>query len=169
MRNLTFVGFLQSYLVDLSVSNSCSIRNLIKELDDNARILEPLILFTKITTTNEQQSKYKKTVVQNCLLELSGFQDVENALENNLLPEKYQKVYNSYLVKKNKQKRDDRIKTMFFEKIKIIQKEKNISNYNIYKNLHLNAGNINDYLRNKNVSKVSLNTARKIFVYVNKL
>ena len=51
-------------------------------------------------------------------------------------------------------------------RIRKCQKEKHISNYRIYTDLHLNHGNINDYLTNGNVSKLSLATAQKILDYV---
>ena len=44
--------------------------------------------------------------------------------------------------------------------------EKGISNYRVYKDLNLNPGNINDYLTNKNVKKVSLQTVKQIYNYV---
>ena len=47
-----------------------------------------------------------------------------------------------------------------------LQKEKNISNYRIYKDLELNPGNINAYLKHGDPSKLSLATARKTLDYL---
>lgn len=40
-----------------------------------------------------------------------------------------------------------------------MQQDKHISNYRIYTDLKLNAGNINDYLTNDRADKLSLKTA----------
>ncbi len=47
-----------------------------------------------------------------------------------------------------------------------MRKEKGVSNYQIYKTLGLNPGNVNDWLKNGAGEKISLTTARKAFTYV---
>lgn len=59
----------------------------------------------------------------------------------------------------NKKKREDRTKLLMLKKIKQMQQDKHISNYRIYTDLKLNAGNINDYLTNGRADKLSLKTA----------
>ena len=48
-----------------------------------------------------------------------------------------------------------------------VQSEKGITNYRIYKALNLNPGNVNAFLKCGDVSKVGVNTARKILGFVN--
>ena len=48
-----------------------------------------------------------------------------------------------------------------------LQEEKGITNYRIYKSLNLNPGNVNAFLKNGDVSKMGLNTVRKILEFVN--
>ena len=55
-----------------------------------------------------------------------------------------------------------------YQKICFTRKSKNMSNYRIYKELNLNPGNANAFLKYGDVSKVSLDTARKILAFVNK-
>lgn len=166
MKQLTFKGFLKSYLTELSLCESSSITKLCKELDDNFRLLEPLTLYIKMTSTSEQQLKIKNEAVNDALYSLLNINDVELALKNNLLSDNYQKVYNSYLVKARKKEREDYTKRLMLIRIKEQQKKKHITNYRIYTDLKLNQGNINDYLANENVDKLSLNTASKILDYV---
>jgi len=57
-------------------------------------------------------------------------------------------------------------KTLVLKKIRTIQQQKQISNYRIYTDLKMNQGNVNDFLTNGNVSKLSLSSVEKIFDYV---
>lgn len=59
---------------------------------------------------------------------------------------------------KQKEKRRSN-KAFNAKKIKQMQQDKHISNYRIYTDLKLNAGNINDYLTNGRADKLSLKTA----------
>lgn len=166
MKPLTFKGFLKAYLCELSLCGSLSIRKLEKEVDSNLRLLEPLVLYAKITLTKEQLSRLKNKRVQSALKVLENHSDVEQALQNKKLPEAYQKVYNSYLVRTNRIKNEEHTKMLMLPRIKEMQQKKHITNYRIYTDLHLNPGNVNDFLTNGNASKLSLKTAEMIFEYV---
>ena len=52
-------------------------------------------------------------------------------------------------------------------KISEVKEAKSVSNYRIYKEMNLNPGNVNAFLKNEDTSKVSLDTARKILAFVN--
>lgn len=166
MKTLTFKGFLKSYLIELSFCNSSAVTKLCKEVSSNLRLAEPLTLFIKMTCTKEQINKINSSIINSLLKELSDVYDVEKALQNNLLSDNFQKVYNSYIVVLNKKKREEKSKLLMLKKIKQVQQDKHISNYRIYTDLKLNAGNINDYLTNGKVDKLSLQTAEKILNYV---
>lgn len=166
MKPLTFKGYLKAYLTELSLCGSSSVRKLEKEVERNLRLLEPLVLYAKITLDDEQLAKFKNTRVVNALSELKTTSNVENALEHGLLPERYQKVYNSYKVKTNRFQNEEHTKSLMLPRIKEMQAAKHISNYRIYTDLRLNPGNVNDFLTNGNVSKLSLKTAEMIFNYV---
>lgn len=47
-----------------------------------------------------------------------------------------------------------------------LQKKKNCSNYRLYKDLKLNPGNVNSWLKHGDGSKVSYQTAQQIITYV---
>lgn len=56
---------------------------------------------------------------------------------------------------------------MMYNKISEVKQAKCVSNYRIYKELNLNPGNVNAFLKNEDTSKVSVDTARKILAFVN--
>lgn len=78
----------------------------------------------------------------------------------------FKKIWDTYINKIKVYEYDDITKSQVHKNIIKKMDEKNISNYRVYKDLHLNPGNVNDYLTNGNVKKVSLETARNIYHYV---
>ena len=56
---------------------------------------------------------------------------------------------------------------MMYDRIVLLQQEKGITNYAVYKALKLNPGNANAFLKNGDVSKLSLDTVRCILEFVN--
>lgn len=56
---------------------------------------------------------------------------------------------------------------MMYLRITETIKLKNITNYRIYTNLNLNLSNANMFLKNGDVSKVSLDTTKQILQFVN--
>lgn len=54
-----------------------------------------------------------------------------------------------------------------FRRISEVKQAKCVTNYRIYKELNLNPGNVNAFLKNEDTSKVSVDTARKILAFVN--
>lgn len=166
MKPLTFTGFLRKYLLDLSLTRTCSVRKLEKEVDRNLRLLEPLALYAKLTMNETQLSKLKNPRLLSALNNLHSVNDIEKALKNKQLSSDFQKVYTSYLVKKGRLDTEAHTKELMLSKIKSLQQQKKISNYRIYTDLKMNHGNVNDFLTNGNVSKLSLTSAEKIFNYV---
>ena len=83
------------------------------------------------------------------------------------LPSAYHKVWRSFLSQKNRKDTDAQTKELMRQRILAMQADKGVSNYRIYKELNLNPGNINDWLKNGAGEKVSLATARRAFEYVN--
>ena len=96
------------------------------------------------------------------------WEGLEHALKvrDERLPIQLQKVYDSYLVKRDWKKGENHSKSLMWNKITKLQKEKSISNYRIYKDLGLNPGNINAYLKHGDSSKLSLATARRTLDYL---
>ena len=107
MRELTFTGFLKSYVRALSAAETNSLYKLTKEAaDENPRLREPLLLYAKFTdNTDVLLRAAKKTALYSEYKNLANRYDkagFEAALQNatSLLPEEYKKVWKSYLSKK---------------------------------------------------------------------
>ena len=161
MRELTFKTFLEQYLRDVSGQKTLSIHKLVELSNYNKRIVDALILYCALNNKIEILKKY---------IDLKEFHSLENINKDNYLNNQFSnysfiKIYQSYLRKKNTVTYDNEIKSMIREKILTIMKEKKITNYRVYKDLNANPGNINDYLKNNNVSKVSLAMAKRIYNY----
>lgn len=167
MRTLTFRGFLREYIKELSFCHSTNLTKLVRELPHNQRLKEPLILYSiyfdkhsilkEISNNHELiefTNKYQKEELTNYLSQLSEDIEVE-----------FIKVWKSYLSKRNKPQNINHTKELILNKVNENKKLRNISNYRIYKDLNLNHGNINSWLKNGECDKVSLETARKVLKY----
>lgn len=62
----------------------------------------------------------------------------------------YKTVYNNFLYQRNHKEQEDRLKMMMHRRISEVKQAKCVTNYRIYKELNLNPGNVNAFLKNKN-------------------
>ena len=173
MRELTFKGFLKSYVRSLSEAETNSLYKLVKEAaDKNPRLREPLFLYAKFTdSTDVLLRASKKTGLYSEYKNLADRYDkagFEEALQNaaSPLPEEYKKVWKSYLSKKNRVQSDNHTKELMRAKVVKLQKAKGVSNYRLYADLNLNPGNFNAWLKYGDPGKVSLDTARRAVKYL---
>ena len=170
MRELTFKGYLRSQLQELSGLNSTSLYAFSKFAIDNARLKDALSLYLVMYTEEGLRNKLlKKYEFLNVSCEkLCGLNEsnLDSYLKDNNQSE-YTTVYNNFLYQRNHREQENRIKTMMYERIIEVKKIKCVTNYCIYKHLELNPGNVNAFLKNGDVSKVSLDTVRKILSFVN--
>ena len=95
---------------------------------------------------------------------------MDDLTKDNYLSDKFSnysfgKIYQSYLRKTKTNEYDDETKALIRINILNSMKEKGISNYRIYTDLKANPGNVNDYLKNGNVKKVSLKLVKDIYRY----
>jgi hypothetical protein len=173
MRDLTFAGFLKSYVRSLSKTETNSLYKLAKEAaDENPRLREPLLLYAVFTDNTDVllratkvpalYSEYKNLANR---YSKAGF---EAALQDvsSTLPEEYKKVWRSYLSKKNRLHNDNHTKELMRNKVVKLQKAKGVSNYRLYADLRLNSGNFNAWLKHGDPNKVSLDTARRTVKYL---
>ena len=164
MRKQLFINYLKDFLNDVSGSSTCNINKLVKKSKNNYRIRDSLILYCALS--GESRTKL--------LLRFSNsdyFNVVTRVNEDNFLSDEFddydfKKIWDTYINKIKVYEYDDITKSQIHKNIIKKMDEKNISNYRVYKDLHLNPGNVNDYLTNGNVKKVSLETARNIYHYV---
>jgi hypothetical protein len=171
MRKLTFKGFLASYVKELSHSGTVDVSALAKEATkDNFRLRAPLVLYAVV---HGKSGLLRRELISNVCkeallqtLDILDQSNVEMMLEQGNLPEEYVKVWNSFKVRRDRPQNDEALKAAMRTKIIQLQKDKNCSNYRLYKDLKLNPGNVNSWLKHGDGSKVSYQTAQQIITYV---
>lgn len=172
MRQLTFKSFLSKYLHTLSIQNTSAPFRLAKELNTQPRLLAPLCLYA-VQTLNETQLDRLRQQYPSIDNEFSNNTFLTEPMDSlpSLLEEldsmnAYRKCWNSYISVRDKHLHEMHTKHLMAKKINALQQQHGISNYQVYKALNLNPGNINAFLAHADGSKVSLDTARQILNYV---
>jgi len=171
MRELTFKGFLAAYVKKLSYAGSLDMSVLAQEaVEGNHRLRAPLVLYAVLH--GKAALLAKKLIGLDSpdellqMLDLLNESNAEDLLKQGKLPDEYLKVWNSFAVRHDRLKTDFELKSAMREKIIELQKSKKCSNYRLYRDLKLNPGNINSWLKNGDGSKVSYQTAERIMAYV---
>ena len=163
MRELSFKGYLQQQLCELSNYDSKSLYKFAKLAESNARLKNTLCLYLNFYVSEKLKKQLCKKfpyLIEECD-RLNGI-----AVEDLSLSE-HKTIYENYLNYKNRKKNDDKIKLLMQKRIVEVQEEKGITNYRIYKALNLNPGNVNAFLKNGDTGKVGLDTVRRMLAYVN--
>ena len=163
MRELSFNGYLEQYIKDISGDNSLSVSKLVKKAKKNYRIIDPLILYCALTNRKELFNKYTRNKYKELIENLT----VDNFLNDEYQNYSFSKIWDSYQHRSNIVDYNNAIKSRIRVNILKMMKEKNITNYRVYTDLDLNPGNINAFLTNGDTSKASLNLVKKIYNYVN--
>ncbi len=170
MREWTLKGYLLSQLQVLSEYDGVSLYKFSDMAMGNARLKDALCMYLMLYVEDSLRSKLLKKykyLKQPCG-SLAGLTS-DNA-PSFLMKEElsgYHTVYKNYCYLRDRQEQEDKLKRIMYQKIAERKREKKLTNYHIYSRLHLNPGNINAFLKNGDVSKVSLNTARQILAFVN--
>ena len=175
MRQLTFPGFLNRYVRDLSTENTGALYSLVDEtMNGNYRLKEPLFLYALATGREKTLLKAAKgSFLEKEYEQLRNrysYPDLLKAFQMVPcdLPDGYQKVWRSYVSEVGAYERDCRVKELMRKRIVALQEEKHIRTYRISKDLQLNNSNINAWLKNGNETKAALGTARRILDYLEK-
>lgn len=167
MRKLTLLGFLTEYVRSLSDRDTLNIHKLVSEVySGNDRLREPLFMYCYYSNKTDVLMKYL------AVGDKAEYADIAELLEKgntDRLPENYIKVLNSYKCKAGMKATDEHIKELMIEKIIKLKGQKNISNYRIYTELNINAGNFNDFIKNRKLNKLSLNKSREVYNYLRNL
>ena len=170
MRKLSLKSYLEKQMVTLSGLNSKSLYRFSAQSEKNARLKDTVVLhimlFVKEDLKRHLLKKYPY-LSPGCE-KLSGItqDNAESFLANDSLSQ-YRTIYDNYLNTIGTHDNENRIKRMMYQRIVRLQREKGISNYAVYKALKLNPGNANAFLKNGDVSKLSLDTVRRILEFVN--
>ncbi len=175
MRALTFASFLRRTLGGLSKNGSTAPLQLAKELPENPRLLEPLGLYAACALEPARRAHLLRVCpaletefAARPFLQLPA-EELPHRLAALAAEDPYYKMWRSYCSVRDRQKADDHTKALMNRRICQLQREKGITNYRLYTDLHLNAGNLNAYLKHNDCSKVSLATARRALQYLQQL
>jgi hypothetical protein len=169
MRRPNFIGWVSRELKYLSGEDTLNLRRLTWLAQTSVpRLRERVVLYAIATNRTEKLRGYiydeallselgvVEETLQNC-----DFNRINNA-DLNGIPERYTKAIKSYHAAYNKITVRNNSKQMRWKKTVLLQKMKCISNADIYHDLGLDAGNINAYLKNGDIDRVSLSTATDI-------
>ena len=173
MRKLTFLGFLKSYLKQLSRQNTLNIRKLVREATtDNLRLREPLFLYA-LESGKMEILLYAcaGTALEKPFQTLANKYDINSmridlANDSASLDERFLKVWWSYQSLLYQQRGENHTKKLIRSKILRLQKEKRVSNYRLFTDLGINPGNANAWLKHGHHQKISLECARRILQYL---
>lgn len=171
MRKLTFKGFLAKYVKALSCSDTLDLKTLAVEASENHRLRAPLALYAITTGKDALLRSHLQGLTYGDKLcnVLSSMQDrninIECLLEDRQAPEEYLKVWDSFLVSRAAPDREKELKADMRKKILRLLEKKQCSAYRVYKDLDLNPGNVNSWLKHGDGSKVSYRTAERIVSY----
>jgi hypothetical protein len=175
MRQLTFDGFLSKYVRELSFCKSNSLAKLSTEAEElNPRLCEPLLLYAFLT---HDKNTIRRLFRQNQILtsefnqhffQFDNSSDFMSALELNCstFPQSYYKVYKSYLSLRDRYQNDSHTKSLMKKKIVTLQKQKQLTDYRIYADLHINSGNFNAFMKRDCLDRLSLEATRKVLRYL---
>ena len=160
MRKLTLKGYLKNYLIGLSESQTSSVSKLLKELPGNPRLKEPLVVYSILTGVSDRICMKDKDFFEEYVYAKTNYSNLR------LLSTNYEKLLRSFDYASNKKRNDDDSKMRMRERILLIQREKNITNYRIYTDLKMNAGNVNSFLKHGQCDKLRIDSVRKIWKHV---
>jgi len=173
MRRPSFRGWLSRELKYLSGENTLNLHRLAYLAQaSNARLWERLALYAIAVN---QTARLKGYLYQEELIDdLNSLAFILNGVDlGNLnwidsvqLPPRYEKALLSYKAAYQRIDTRNESKKLCWKKSVQLQKEKGVSNSQIYYYLNLDAGNTNAYLKNGDIDKVSLENATKIMKYL---
>ena len=171
MRKLTFKGFLKQYVAELSGVQTASVHKLADRMAENPRLKEPLFLYALAFNKVELLLRYTaNSTIAAEYEQLSNLYSLEQMLvllekQSSELPEGYLKVWRSYCSVRDAALADNDTKELIHRRVLELQQKKKLTNYRLYKDLKLNPGNVNAWLKHNDSSKMSLDCARQIYKY----
>jgi len=173
LRELSFLGFLKQYIHALSLAGLGGYYKLASEAATvNPRLREPLLLHALFSGKESVLlAAVKSTELHTEYVGILDRYDrlrMEQALQNSdpLLPDRYVKVYRSYIAVKNKHRNEEYTKSLIREQIIRLQRDTGVSTYRLYTDLQVNPGNMNAFIKHGDCSKVSLAIARSAMAYM---
>ncbi|MCE5192295.1 MAG: hypothetical protein LLG08_11160 [Actinomycetia bacterium] len=173
MRQLTFEGYLSSYVQHLVGQNTLSLSKLTKLAKSEPRVVEPLLLWAAVSGHTNRLSRLLNgpqslELELRTLAALNERGQLESALaedDSSLRPE-YTKVWRSYTVRRDASARDAQLKLKMRDRALELEAAKGVTRYRMAKDLGLNPGNLHAFLTQAKTSKLSLERAYELVNYL---
>ncbi|MDL2219683.1 hypothetical protein LJC04_05060 [Ruminococcaceae bacterium OttesenSCG-928-O06] len=175
MRELTFNGFLKSYLQRLSGTETESVNKLLEMARENPRLEAPLVLYAKAALPDPRAARLWQKApklgeeAERYFSAANTERELLDLLAAGKAPSQYEKVYRSYVARKNRIKTEQELKELIRAKILRESVTKSVSDYRIYQSLNLNPGNYHAFVRHGDMTKLSLENAKRILAYLENL
>lgn len=173
MRQLTFSGYLESYVQYLAGQQTVALPRLAAATVSNPRLVEPLLLWATTTGRAERLAGLltDRPQLQTELTTLQSLRDrgrLESALatEDPVLRPEYGKAWHSYVVRRDSHARDTQLKLEARKRALSLEATRNVSRYRMAKDLGLNQGNLHAFLGQGNPNKLSLDHAFALVSYL---
>ena len=173
MRQLTWAGYLKTYVPYLADTRSQAMSRLAEQARMRPRATEPLLLLAATTGRAQELSRHIQDR-PNLLAELRLLDELvredqlEAALANEdsrLRPE-YAKTWRSFVVRRDTVRRDARLKQVARDRVLALETSREVTRYRMAKDLGLNPGNLHAFLSQGNLSKLSLARAYQLVDYL---
>ncbi|MDR1815153.1 MAG: hypothetical protein LBR00_00520 [Clostridiales Family XIII bacterium] len=166
-------GWLTRELKYLSGENTINLRRLAYLVQTTRpRLRERLVLYSIISGSVFRLKGYifheallKEIDSVRALVGISDLTGKEIRISSKL-PQRYRKAISSYISAYNTPETVRDSKILRWKKTVKLQKEKGLSNSEIYRALSLDAGNINAYLKHGDVGRVTVATATEVMKYL---
>lgn len=176
MRPKQFLNFLNDYVNSLSEHSTLNLKVLEHEVKHNARLKEVasfLLLFSgakqDILKNNKEDLPVLFNMYQTTQKQYPGVLLDDLALYTQKLDgyDPLRKLYSAYQSTEyfSRKKR----KALLRDRVLLLKEQLNLSNYRLYKDLGLNHGNTNDFLKNNKLEKLSLHNVTRMLSYLNEM
>lgn len=168
MAHLTWEGFLKKEAQKLLKTKTESITKVANLKSDDSR-MAPVMLFTKFGDFKPKKVLMSEKLWKEWEELCSRFSSVEEFIqyyENNDQKTYYGKLVKAFNDAANWIVFETQLKADLLAIIKQMKKQKNITTYRIYTDLKINMGNCNKLFKDNDVSKIALDTLRRIEKYV---
>ena len=173
MRQLTFAGYLKSYVPALAEERTQAVSRLVRAARTNPRVVAPLLLLAATTNRSEELARRLADrpdllAELSLLARLAEKDELEAALaaEDPRLRAEYTKAWRSFVARRDAAARDARLKQVARERVLALESQKHVTRYRMAKDLGLNPGNLHAFLTQGNVSKLSLEHAHELVEYL---
>lgn len=173
MRQLTWAGYLKTYVPYLADTHSQAMSRLAEQARTRPRATEPLLLLAVTTGRTEELSRYMRDqpgllAELRLLDELAREAQLESTLarEDSRLRAEYTKVWRSFVVRRDAASRDAHLKQVARDRVLAVEPSRKVTRYRMAKDLGLNPGNLHAFLSQGNLSKLSLDRAYQLVDYL---